>query len=374
MHSPLSDSSQRDSALSELNTRLETSTIKSMKKKRYRSPTANEDETSPPSKRRSTQSGRHGYPHKRSASGGSDAISSVHTASALSETEGGIVRAVTTHQCGTPALSETQRNLIRTWYNDFARFHTVPQSRGSSTGALALLVHASADIVDDFIDELQTATIDTGQSPSSQQRENYSPSRCDRKQTSPASSSLACQSAHLPTPMLDLVQRYINTCRRQRSRTDGRRTVNKGHLRCTFGCGYQTARVFDWRRHEETHEPQELWLCSICYSVNKDNPFMVNRKDKFLRHVKEIHREEETEKMLQKSKVDFTPRGGLKCGDCGDECGNWEDRCRHMLTHFEQEKEERGRQGQYVGGKGRERKKRKTGRILEVSSRDSEEG
>jgi hypothetical protein len=157
--------------------------------------------------------------------------------------------------------------------------------------------------------------------------------------------SLAQANSHLSATTLAFVENYVSACRRRRSQNDGRRSVNTGPFNCTFGCGYRTKRAFDWRRHEETHEPQELWLCIICIQRDANNPFLVNRKDKFLKHTTDKHADYSLEKVLEESKVDFVPRAEWSCVYCGFENDSWENRCRHVLAHFEDEAEAEAERG-----------------------------
>jgi hypothetical protein len=69
------------------------------------------------------------------------------------------------------------------------------------------------------------------------------------------------------------------------------------------------------------------------------NPFLVNRKDKFLKHVNDKHRDYTAEKALDDSKVAFVPSADLACPYCRAESGSWDERCRHVLGHFEDEVE-----------------------------------
>ncbi|KAH9876328.1 hypothetical protein J1614_004207 [Plenodomus biglobosus] len=267
-------------------------------------------------------------------------------------------------------LSVGQKSLIRTWHENFAQPNAELKDLGESIGALALLIRAHPTLVQEFLSRLRTGTASKEEFLNHQRPDVLpSPNRHRRFFSDASSSSIAVANAHLPAPLLALVQKYITTCRRQRSLTDGRRTVNKGPFRCTFGCGYHTARAFDWRRHEETHEPQELWLCSLCYKFNTENPCMVSRKDKFLRHARDFHSEMEAEKILDESKVQFTPKGDLRCGICGEECRNWEDRCRHILAHFEKEK--KGRREKRGSGVGKEGMKGKNGKCVSISESQS---
>lgn len=63
-------------------------------------------------------------------------------------------------------------------------------------------------------------------------------------------------------------------------------------------------------------------------------PFLVNRKDKFLRHIKEEHEIWSLVSVMQKSKVNW--RGKVEdCNMCGEKLKTWESRCTHMIDHFE---------------------------------------
>ncbi|KAF2846344.1 hypothetical protein T440DRAFT_433031 [Plenodomus tracheiphilus IPT5] len=272
-------------------------------------------------------------------------------------------------------LTARQRGFIRRWHANFAQSDAVSEKSGDIAGALAILIGARPMPVNNFISRLNIGTASEEESLDTEYLDVSPSPKHHKRLKSTTSANIAIANAHLSAPTLALVQRYMTICRRQRSRTDGRRTVNKGPFRCTFGCGYHTARVFDWRRHEETHEPQELWLCSLCYKFNSDNPFMVSRKDKFLRHARESHGEVEADKILEDSRLGFVPRGGLKCDLCGEECDNWEDRCRHILTHFEEEQEGMaGKRGGDVGEEKRKGKERESGSISGGSDRDSKAG
>jgi hypothetical protein len=69
------------------------------------------------------------------------------------------------------------------------------------------------------------------------------------------------------------------------------------------------------------------------------HPFLVNRKDKFARHVGDKHKGCEVG-VVEESRVDFRARGVLGCGVCGKgggEVWSWDERCRHVLGHFEEQ-------------------------------------
>ncbi|KAF1921970.1 hypothetical protein BDU57DRAFT_564223 [Ampelomyces quisqualis] len=185
-------------------------------------------------------------------------------------------------------LSEKQHRLLRQWYQDFVQPDMAPDISDARLAGFATAIHTRKD--------------------------------------------------QLPSHALALVERYVSICRR-RSQNGDRRSVNTGLYRCTFGCGYCTKCVFDWRRHEETHKSQELWLCSICAAADVNNPFLVNRKDNFLKHVADKHAQMAAETLLEKGKVPFVPRKEWECARCAEDSGSWDERCRHVLGHFEDEVE-----------------------------------
>jgi hypothetical protein len=68
--------------------------------------------------------------------------------------------------------------------------------------------------------------------------------------------------------------------------------------------------------------------------------FLVSRKDKFLRHAREVHKEWKAEKVLELSRVDFRAREQeWKCVrvGCRWEGEDWDEKCRHVLGHFDDE-------------------------------------
>lgn len=67
----------------------------------------------------------------------------------------------------------------------------------------------------------------------------------------------------------------IKTLRSPPSFANSRISVSAGPYRCTFGCRYRTKRTFDWRHHEETHEPHfERYLAraDVLYNI-ADHPW-----------------------------------------------------------------------------------------------------
>jgi hypothetical protein len=233
-------------------------------------------------------------------------------------------------------LESKQKRFLQRWYEDFAEINVDSSLSSEYAAALAKAIRADPQLVFEFIDKRHRNAHNTQQASTVEDNARRSSNSTQPLYDGSEADLLTEANSHLPPTTLTLVEKYVIACRRRRSQNDGRRSVNTGPYRCTFGCGYRTKRAFDWRRHEETHEPQELWLCTIC---TMQNPFLVNRKDKFLKHVNDKHRDHTAEKALDDSKVAFVPSAELACPYCGAESGSWDERCRHVLGHFEDEVE-----------------------------------
>ncbi|KAF2185612.1 hypothetical protein K469DRAFT_483410, partial [Zopfia rhizophila CBS 207.26] len=231
-------------------------------------------------------------------------------------------------------ITKKQKKFIRKWLNDFAKDQGHGFLAREEINALATLVKGHPRPVEEYINrKLMNFAINpssgglamTGSQMPSARTEIPSQSRY----------SLTEANSHLPQETLRLVDKYVRGYQRQRTRNDGRRTVNNGPYKCTYACGYRTKRAFDWRRHEETHEPQELWLCHFCNAKGEQNPFLVNRKDKFLKHAKDVHKQYEPETVLDMSKVDFHANFDPKCPMCPELSSSWDERCKHILQHYD---------------------------------------
>ena len=242
-------------------------------------------------------------------------------------------------ETGRGGLAKKQKRLLRLWYEDFAQHDVTSLLLNDCMVSLAKAIQAQPELVSEYIRQRHKNIDDIGQTIDNDHRGRISSCSTHTSETNAESYSLTEANEHLPPTILKLVEKYVSACRRRRSQNDGRRSVNTGPYRCTFGCGYRTKRAFDWRRHEETHEPQELWLCTLCSQQDLQNPFLVNRKDKFLKHVTDKHGEWTAEQVLDMSKVAFIPRAELGCTYCGTDSGSWDERCRHVLGHFEDEVE-----------------------------------
>jgi hypothetical protein len=237
------------------------------------------------------------------------------------------------------ALTRKQQRFLRQWYNDFARPDINTSISEVHKVALATAIEAQPNLVMDYIEQRRNGNDITEHVIDMENQGIESPRSRKGIAADTGPYTLAEANNHLPKSILALVEKYVSACRRRRSQNDGRRSVNSGPYRCTFGCGYRTKRAFDWRRHEETHEPQELWLCAVCSHNDSNNPFLVNRKDKFIKHAADKHTHLGPEAVLESSRLAFIPLVELRCPYCGDDNGSWDERCRHVLGHFEDEVE-----------------------------------
>ncbi|KAF2471519.1 uncharacterized protein BDR25DRAFT_259910, partial [Lindgomyces ingoldianus] len=234
-----------------------------------------------------------------------------------------------------PKITSKQKRFIRKWYEDFVKGQGNAFLAYEDVIALATLVKAPPHPVNEYIHRKFISPATTHSPTHSNLQETRQPMNRMQSYYSPPNYSLKEANQHLPKEDLRLVENYVIGCQRRRAQKDGRRRVNEGPFKCTFGCGYRTKRPYDWRRHEETHEPQELWLCYLCRQKNEQNPFLVNRKDKFLKHAKDAHKQYDPEDLFGMSKVDFHAHVDPKCPLCPEDCTSWDDRCKHILAHYE---------------------------------------
>lgn len=232
-------------------------------------------------------------------------------------------------------LDNEQKKFIQNWFEVFAKGQSHPYLAIEEVHALATLVKGPPQLVWDYLNH---QCIPPSSHSHQGTRHLDPPSTMHRaKNSNYTRYSLTESNKHLPPTTLDQVAKYVHASHRRRAQSDGRRTVNYGPFRCTFGCGYRTKRPFDWRRHEETHEPQELWLCHFCCQHEDQNPFLVNRRDKFLKHARDVHEGRDAEEVLDMSKLDFRANFDPSCPMCSEVSETWDDRCKHVLGHYEDE-------------------------------------
>jgi hypothetical protein len=236
-------------------------------------------------------------------------------------------------------VAKGQHQFLHQWYENFVQPNIVPVNSDEHMVAFAKAIELDPKIVVDYVRQRRRKPTTQDCHMEARQQDSDSAQSIGAGLPKSEPYTLTKANNHLSPTILPIVDRYVSTCRRRRSQNDGRRSVNTGPYSCTFSCGYRTKRAFDWRRHEETHEPQELWLCKICRQNDIHNPFLVNRKDKFLKHVTDKHVDLAAETVLESSKLDFVPRAELGCRLCEEVSDTWDERCRHVLGHFEDQVE-----------------------------------
>ena len=141
---------------------------------------------------------------------------------------------------------------------------------------------------------------------------------------------------NISSETLQLIENHIRACNSRRRKVDDRRRANTGKYECTFNCGYRTKRAFDWKRHEESHQPQDFWLCSICNQEERTD-FLVHRTDKLRMHIQNKHASSNLEDVVKSSELAFKAGFKSQCGFCGCTFEFWEERNKHILYHFDAE-------------------------------------
>ncbi|ORY08931.1 hypothetical protein BCR34DRAFT_469593, partial [Clohesyomyces aquaticus] len=232
-------------------------------------------------------------------------------------------------------ITNKQKRFIQKWHRDFVKDQGNPYLSSEDIAALATLLKVPVYAVHEYIHRKYISP------PAAQSTTNFQldAAQPHMNQTGSKNSnsgySIRGANAHLSPEDLRLVEAYVKGAKRPRARKDGRRKKNEGPFQCTFGCGYRTERAFDWRRHEETHEPQELWLCHLCRQTREKSPYLVNRKDKFIKHAKHVHKGWEPEHLLSMSNTSFNANMDPECPFCDEHFNSWEDRCQRILAHYE---------------------------------------
>ncbi|KAF2202468.1 hypothetical protein GQ43DRAFT_352556, partial [Delitschia confertaspora ATCC 74209] len=231
-------------------------------------------------------------------------------------------------------ITKKQKKFIRNWYKNHATVQGNQFLTREDVSALATLLRIPVHTVVEWMNrkifnQMSTATA-SGTNVHGPSLLTEGP-----RLPSDAGYSLRQANSHLAADVLDQVDKYVTACQRRRTPTDGRRKVNAGRYKCTFGCGYRTSRVYDWKRHEETHQPQNLWLCHICRQSGNHAPFLVNRNDKFLKHAKDVHGDMKPDEVLEISKVDFRADFNAKCHLCAEVFSSWDDKCQHVIYHYD---------------------------------------
>ena len=115
----------------------------------------------------------------------------------------------------------------------------------------------------------------------------------------------------------------------------------KGKWKCTLGCGWSHRDKGNWKRHERTHYPPEIWLCNHPDCLNKNHQARASfRKDLAKRHFKSKHNQE-----LKDSEIEIyrkvVPDSLFPRSCCFQNCDHsfatFDDRSSHIETHLQRE-------------------------------------
>ena len=232
-----------------------------------------------------------------------------------------------------------QRNFIRRWHRGFlGKRGQQAYLSNNHVKALATLIDLQPQTVHNWI--CQNSMDLSG---STQPEEAFlfpGPDQAPREYSSQTPNgpdiSKPNGNSHLPREIIQLIESHVEACNNKQVRNEGRRRVNVGKYECTFSCGYRTNHAFDWKLHEESHQPQNFWLCTVC-SQEKRTIFLVRRADKLLKHVQDKHADSNPRDVIKSSKLAYKARFQPQCGFCGYAFNSWEDRNNHILCHFDGE-------------------------------------
>jgi serine/threonine protein kinase len=140
----------------------------------------------------------------------------------------------------------------------------------------------------------------------------------------------------------ELISEYRKKSWEKPPKNDGRRNNNFGQYMCTARkCNFKTGHQHDWKRHEEKHQPQSFWICHIpsCPILRKGKSrFIHHRKDKVTGHASKYHPDIKSDQYLKENFVETRPIFGQNCGFCRETFESWEQRCDHILYHFQNDK------------------------------------
>jgi hypothetical protein len=76
-------------------------------------------------------------------------------------------------------------------------------------------------------------------------------------------------------------------------------------------------------------------MCAVCRQEDEQTPFLVNRKDKCLKHVRKLHAQYNEETVVDQSNLRFCAGTSFPCPHCSVVAETWEERCKHVLLHYE---------------------------------------
>ncbi|KAF2808463.1 uncharacterized protein BDZ99DRAFT_370060, partial [Mytilinidion resinicola] len=149
-----------------------------------------------------------------------------------------------------------------------------------------------------------------------------------QKETSPPND-------HLPQEIRRSIEQYIAMCGRQRA-FHRDLSGDEYAYECIAKCGYRTNSRDHWKLHEETHQPQEFYICGICKDKSGEEKYVVfGRRKELLFHIRHEHPDQDAEGIVKQSKQDYVAGFKRNCEFCGDLFITWDSRNEHILAHFD---------------------------------------
>lgn len=243
------------------------------------------------------------------------------------------IRNVTTFGFDTNASSYKQQphaevnviaaEIMRSWYKDLCHMEgPIEPLSTEQVMTLAILLKLRPQTVHNWV----TQNLITGSN-----KDEQAASR------SLANTTISDPTKNLSWEILQLVERYVNASNQKTTAIGGYyRLFNAWKYECTFGCGYRTKFVLNWERHEESHQPQNFWLCAVC-NQEKRPVCLVHRPEKLREHIQDKHASSNTKDLIESSQLAYKAGFKPRCGFCGYAFKSWEDRNKHILYHFNAE-------------------------------------
>ena len=136
------------------------------------------------------------------------------------------------------------------------------------------------------------------------------------------------------------IARFYRNYQHEYKRNRKSEQAEPGVFVCTFGCGWSHNTKANWKRHERTHYPQEIWLCRHPKCASKNEKKRVSlRADLLRRHHREHHKGEGelTDQQLEDCCINVPdssfPRECVYL-HCGHRFSSFEDRLSHHAIHL----------------------------------------
>ena len=138
-----------------------------------------------------------------------------------------------------------------------------------------------------------------------------------------------------------------------------------GLFHCPYApCNFGHSRHDEWKRHLESRQPQQVYVCYLCYGPQgnrKDKrPSVEHRRDKHMKHLRDVHKVEDTASHLPLSCFEYSGNFTRQCiyrfkedgRVCGATIDSWGHQIKHLAAHYKSEDAEAGADAQESDGEG----------------------